>query len=46
MIVTNVEKLKGISSDNAKSVEGITQAATNLNDMTEKLNEELSEFNT
>jgi len=46
MIVTNVEKVKGISSDNAKSVEGITQAATNLNDMTEKLNEELSEFNT
>lgn len=45
-MISNVEKISDISSQNAKSVEEIASAAEHLSRMTETLNLKLSEFRT
>ena len=45
-IITSVEQINGLSTQNARSVEEIASAAEHMNKMTETLNDKLSEFRT
>ncbi|MBN2815926.1 MAG: methyl-accepting chemotaxis protein [Campylobacterales bacterium] len=45
-MISQVEKINEISSQNAKSVEGIAKASDNLSDMTAQLNALLNEYRT
>jgi methyl-accepting chemotaxis protein len=45
-IITSIEKINDLSTQNARSVEEIASAAEHMNKMTETLNDKLSEFRT
>jgi methyl-accepting chemotaxis protein len=45
-IISQVENINKLSSENAKSVEGITKASENLSEMTAQLNALLNEYKT
>ncbi len=45
-MINQVENINELSSENAKSVDGVSKASQNLSQMTEKLNELLNEYRT
>lgn len=45
-IISSIEKINGLSTQNARSVEEIASAAEHMNKMTETLNDKLAEFRT